>query len=108
MPIDKSLTYETHRPQSPQPEVHLRATRASMSEDVFKTFDAARRRAVDTGGPIMVGTPGDMRPATMRGADVDQLYTQALKGGANPCYVDEETGQVHLGHFIFVPLRDTN
>lgn len=100
MRIDTSKTYETHRPR--ELVGNLEAVKRLLTPEQFKKFEESRDKA-KTSGPLMVGG----QPATMQGADVLRIYDKALLEGANPCYVDEESGQVFLGEFVFVPREET-
>lgn len=99
MKINTSVNYEVHRPLELAPE-HYEHVKAMLSPEEFQVFEKSRERA-GTAGPIFVG--GQI--SRMPGRGMDELYDKALMGGANPCYMDEETGQIFLGHFVFVPIH---
>jgi predicted lactoylglutathione lyase len=101
MKIDKTRLYEIHRPRELGNDATLEHVRRLLSEEEFAKFLASRDRA-NTAGPMMVGG----RVSQVSGQELDDMYTKALVSGANPCYVDDETGQVCMGHFVFVPKPD--
>lgn len=102
MPIDPSKTYETHRPADLVNEVTLAAMLLiTTTEDELRAFKASRDSA-GTGGPILVGG----RIATMPGSALVDLFRLGEEEGAIPCRLDEETGQVFIGEFVFVPKNN--
>jgi hypothetical protein len=103
MGIEKNLTYELHRPKELGDATTMDQVRRLLPKDQFALWLASRERA-GTAGPMMVGG----QVSQMTGAQVDELYTKALLGGANPCYVDEETGQVFMGEYVLVPVREND
>ena len=100
MKIDKTATYELHRPKALESPQALEHIRQALSEEEFRAFLEAKERA-GTAGPMILAD-GKVAEA-MTGEKVNELYTKALIGGANPCYVDERTGQVFMGGYVFVP-----
>lgn len=97
--IEKDLVYEVHRPAALGSITTRRMLASFMTGAERRKFDRARQRA-GTAGPLMVG--GQISKLT--GEQVDDLYTEGLLGGANPCCV-EESGHVLIGHFEFVPIK---
>jgi hypothetical protein len=100
MQIDPSKTYELHRPKELS-TMSLEAIQSLLSKEQFGEWLKARE-AAGTAGPMMIGG----KVSRMPGEAVNEMFTMGLKGGATPCYVDEETGQVFLGHYIFVPAPE--
>ncbi len=97
MKINTHVDYEIHRPLELAPQSDA-LVRSMLSKEEYEVFSASKERA-GTAGPIFVGG----RISKIHGKDMDGLYDKSLTEGANPCYVDEETGQIFLGHFVFVP-----
>lgn len=103
MQIDKSRMYEVHRPKELGDMNVVDRVQGMLPKDQFSQWMEARERA-DSAGPMMIGGMVSKMP----GKDVYELFMKALLEGANPCFVDEETKQVHLGHFLFVPVPETD
>lgn len=103
--IDTEMTYELHRPKALVDVANELRVQLLLSPEQFAEWRASRDRA-DTGGAILIGPDGDLKPTLFPGDKVEELFHKALVGGARPCYVDKETGQVHMGEFVFVPVPD--
>lgn len=98
MGIDPTIMYEIHRPKelgSPEGDAKVRSM---VSDEQWEQFLESRRRA-GTAGPIMIGGAPGLNP----GEAVVDIYRIAQEGHARPCRIDEETGQVFIGHFVYVP-----
>jgi hypothetical protein len=100
MQIDPQKHYQLHRPKELADPAALVGIRKQLGDADYAKWLEARDRAGTAGPMIMVN--GQVADA-MTGAQVNELYTKALIGGANPCYVNETTGQVFMGHYVFVP-----
>lgn len=98
MQIDPGKTYELHRPKELGNESTEAQVRQLLSKEQFADWQKVRDRA-GTAGPLMIGGSVTRMP----GDKANELFTKALIGGANPCYVDEETGQIHMGEYVLVP-----
>lgn len=98
--IDPKQTYQLHRPKELADPAALEGIRRRLGEADYAKWLEAKERA-GTAGPMLM-VDGKVADA-MTGEKVNELYTKALIGGANPCYVDETTGQVFMGHYVFVP-----
>jgi hypothetical protein len=101
--IDPKKMYELHRPRELGSPEGLENVRRILSEDEYAAFLESKERA-GTAGPMLMA--GGKVSSAMTGEAVNEIYTKALKEGANPCYVDEETGQVFMGHYVFVPAPE--
>lgn len=98
--IDKGAMYELHRPKALGSVATRRLLASFMSGAERRRFDRSRQRA-GTAGPIMIGG----KISKMAGDKVDEIYTQGLLEGANPCCV-EDNGHVLIGHYEFVPVKE--
>lgn len=103
MQIDPNKTYELHRPKELGNASTEGQVRQMLPDDQFAKWIASRDKA-GTAGPIMIG--GDV--TRLPGTKVNELFTKALIEGASPCYVDEETGQLHMGEYVLVPQQDND
>lgn len=100
MQIDPNKRYQLHRPKELADPSALLGIRKQLGDEGYAKWLEARDRAGTAGPMIMVS--GQVADA-MTGEKVNELFTKALIGGASPCYVDETTGQVYMGHYVFVP-----
>ena len=98
--IDKTATYEIHRPKALGTAMTKTMLAVFMTSAERRKFDRSRQRA-GTAGPLMVG--GQI--SKLNGEQVDEVYLQGLLEGANPCYV-KDNGHVLIGHFEFVPVKE--
>ncbi len=98
--VDTTVRYEIHRPKALGSAATRELMLSVMGGKSQRKFERARQRA-DTAGPLMVGE----EISVLSGKQVDEIYTEGLLGGANPCCV-EDNGHVLIGHFEFVPVKE--
>jgi hypothetical protein len=72
-----------------------------MSPEEREIYTEAMVRA-GTSGPILVNG----KIVLISGVRMDEIFRVAKDKGGRPCYEDEETGYVHVGHFVFVPAPE--
>lgn len=98
MKFYEKTNYETHRPKELAQAGYEEQVVSVLNPEARTAFFDSRNRA-GTAGPIMVNNHMAMIP----GSRIRELFDKALIEGATPCYVDDETGQVFMGEFVFVP-----
>lgn len=87
--------YEIHRPAGAE----LATREAELSEHAAEIYRESRDRA-RTGGPLIV----EGRVSTVDRPEMERILSTSA-GSSGPREKDGETGYLHVGAYVYVPVR---